>query len=891
MMQILNLNSTQAGALMPNNCGQSTLSYEATKSFDRAMQWVHPVLNSDKLPFESLPQMEALNALSKKSFVKFYSFQRSETDQFNKIRFSFLWQITELLALMKAIAKNGIVTEKDMTQFSSFRKNVGLMQEKALRTDFNTDLLEEFGKIIDELRNDCLAILNLSSMQQKLRSLSEKSINDIDRSEEVLLASEKIHSRLQALVEYDSEITKQNHLSFGKYFQKNLKEEEKLFIVELEDLTDDIEEFLTKESVYLQKGWEEGSREEKRSFERQVNALLNQQNEMLQQFSKQLKLLPKNLQGVAVCIKQQMRMVGEKYIQLSTFWKNKLSPNLEPLVFAEMEWRSLREKKEWDHFANSNEWSDTTKKVVHTLFVSMQLSQNIKEIYQRMVECKKMYAFANRLQHLVFAAVSEEDRAKISKESALLGNLLSDRFTDLQKNEELIKTFTKGHPNIREVLEKTVAEYRDHPPTLKEVNDIIQRYQVMRYVKVSPIGSPYHRINLSEKCSYQQTKSPHPVGRNEYPYGIQQGDFKRVFHTMSGLYFYYDEAASCVKVEKTAATCFQFVERTDQAVADLRGVTLLIHKLSRIKNEQAQFLAEALVKTLEARTDKNSSPMQMALWFQRVEDTLNAVHQIYLSAIGPISEKNQKIIDHFNGREFNRYITRYENGCLGAVSNGPEINEKFCNRQNLPGPSIQETNEVDPIDDAASLLKFETCSRIGYYERQLITSLEMGHRNVFNYLLKSGANPNQRFNCGDNFALLTATKLCRTDAVQLLIRAGAMVRGDWGYRRNPLFTATAYGHLTMMKMLLEAGANPNLHDLDCKTPLFFLPAKNCLESIELLLAAGADPTIVASNGQTALQSLPWDASIHCFKKLQQAEESCQLLLISMTLCDIIGHYV
>ncbi|MEZ4309745.1 MAG: ankyrin repeat domain-containing protein, partial [Polyangiaceae bacterium] len=94
------------------------------------------------------------------------------------------------------------------------------------------------------------------------------------------------------------------------------------------------------------------------------------------------------------------------------------------------------------------------------------------------------------------------------------------------------------------------------------------------------------------------------------------------------------------------------------------------------------------------------------------------------------------------------------------------------------------------------------------------------------------------------------------DAVVLLLRHGARVTG-WNPSRegDPLLMAVIINHTEAVRLLLAAGAEPNIRDGEGTSPLRVCADKGYLDVASLLLLCGAAKTIEEWGGDRAMTAL------------------------------------
>lgn len=123
-----------------------------------------------------------------------------------------------------------------------------------------------------------------------------------------------------------------------------------------------------------------------------------------------------------------------------------------------------------------------------------------------------------------------------------------------------------------------------------------------------------------------------------------------------------------------------------------------------------------------------------------------------------------------------------------------------------------------------------------------------GRRDVAEFLISLGADPNARNNFGD-----TTLHLARDDAslVAFLMASGAdhSLRSDGG--ATPLHVAAKADECEKMSFLLDAGADPGVRDSMGRTPMHFAAAAGSFEACAIL-APRSDISSVDQEGKTPL---------------------------------------
>lgn len=112
--------------------------------------------------------------------------------------------------------------------------------------------------------------------------------------------------------------------------------------------------------------------------------------------------------------------------------------------------------------------------------------------------------------------------------------------------------------------------------------------------------------------------------------------------------------------------------------------------------------------------------------------------------------------------------------------------------------------------------------------------------------------------------LYIASNWKKENMVELLLKSGANVNAQNGYRGNALQAAAYKGHLTVVKMLLRSGANVNAQGGTFGSPLQAAANRGHLTIVKLLLKSGAD--VNAQGGR-------WGSALHAAKDGRWYSES------------------
>jgi ankyrin repeat protein len=126
-------------------------------------------------------------------------------------------------------------------------------------------------------------------------------------------------------------------------------------------------------------------------------------------------------------------------------------------------------------------------------------------------------------------------------------------------------------------------------------------------------------------------------------------------------------------------------------------------------------------------------------------------------------------------------------------------------------------------------------------------------------LLRKGARVDGLDSDRDATALLMALFRRQSEAVRILLAAGADANFEDGEGDSPLRACAQLGEHEMAAMLLRCGATQTLDEaggLSCMTALGLAASRLDIPMLELLLRAGANPDVQDLDRMTARERLP-----------------------------------
>ncbi len=134
---------------------------------------------------------------------------------------------------------------------------------------------------------------------------------------------------------------------------------------------------------------------------------------------------------------------------------------------------------------------------------------------------------------------------------------------------------------------------------------------------------------------------------------------------------------------------------------------------------------------------------------------------------------------------------------------------------------------------------------------------ERGDLGALRALLKQGMSPDRPLRTGERWRqgmtpLMLAALVGNTEAVRVLLEAGAKVNAASGDGKTALMYAAGWADPETLRLLLDAQARVDMRSEDGWTALMLAAGRGSAASVELLIRAGADVNFRNRWGQTAL---------------------------------------
>ena len=128
---------------------------------------------------------------------------------------------------------------------------------------------------------------------------------------------------------------------------------------------------------------------------------------------------------------------------------------------------------------------------------------------------------------------------------------------------------------------------------------------------------------------------------------------------------------------------------------------------------------------------------------------------------------------------------------------------------------------------------------------------ELGHSLIVSYLLKSGANPNERQGATNYTLLHSAVASHNYGFARLLLENGAELSPRNSHLATPLHFAARLDQAYLAQLLIGKRADIEARDSHGRTPLFLALAKGNKQVARTLVSAKANANAINDRGQTA----------------------------------------
>ena len=168
-----------------------------------------------------------------------------------------------------------------------------------------------------------------------------------------------------------------------------------------------------------------------------------------------------------------------------------------------------------------------------------------------------------------------------------------------------------------------------------------------------------------------------------------------------------------------------------------------------------------------------------------------------------------------------------------------------------------------------------------------------GYTNIVKFLLSRNADPNH-LDDKDGNALHAVCTAGHINIFEMLIKAGANPTQRTVYGYSPLITASQWGHLELVKLLIcIEGVNINECDNKGNTACHWATYHNHIIVVHYLLNQGVNPEIQCHNGLTPIDIAKYKKNSICIRLLQKFKKTrhreLQRCMILKNCRDIYNH--
>ena len=210
----------------------------------------------------------------------------------------------------------------------------------------------------------------------------------------------------------------------------------------------------------------------------------------------------------------------------------------------------------------------------------------------------------------------------------------------------------------------------------------------------------------------------------------------------------------------------------------------------------------------------------------------------------------------------------HDDMCLTPLSSVQLVVLNFCAPDEMAAEELLRKCQENRLCEIEQLLqKPQDPNERGANEYADVPPIHLaaseGHSEAVQLLLEAGADKDAALANGAT-AMLVAADKGHLELVRLLLEAGAEKEAQVDSGRTALYVAARKGHIEVVRLLLEAGAD--------KDAVVFAATKNGhLEVVRWLLEAEADKDATTADGKTALFKAAKDGHLEVVWMLLEAE--------------------
>jgi hypothetical protein len=670
------------------------------------------------------------------------------------------WQAARICTLYKTIYQAGVVTERDLPQLNKMQKELAeLHKNLAIEALSSTDKAE-LGKILHEANQAIYATRSLiKSLQQYDRAI-HKLNTAIDSCIDRCYSPESPAGALQSACEIKKIFAAFNE--FEQFMQKVDKTqpagkrilalyEDEVHSLKwmVEDWSENFQETATMEFNQLKSALISVENEsEAAPLLRQLLALNTQLKWSYQQLSskKGVSTLFAPLPKLQLAIDQARKTCGLQQKEVAALLSQNNTQRLAPLAYGSGEWLKMAKERplpkkglvekifeKISQYTEPENWSDTTKKAVFRAFTLMQLSADAIQF------SNKLPKEPSKGLQTVPGGVTEQQQAQMDLEYKILKeHLVRDEvFGRLKKGggKYIGSWERRGGKEFGRALHELFETFPEKP-TAQQAEAFLNAFASKRSGLATEAPAPPPRTSTQEEKAEEppsaQTEelAPLPALRarawaaqlepvdklTALPAARVSGVVPALFQTIGSL-FRISSNLSTTPVEAPSGS--HFMQQT--AINGYTSLKAANAKLQHLQTDTSRLpgsvvdelrgeialLHRELMKTASETPDETCPMLQLADWFQKVEDKCYAV-QVLETRIGSLMEAARQSLS-ISDEKLRQYGPKHANN---------EMQRRLAEVMQIPGLMVPISQGVASDDVHAFLRKeapeiFEHWKKLG----------------------------------------------------------------------------------------------------------------------------------------------------------------------------------
>lgn len=558
--------------------------------------------------------------------------------KFQLVNKDFKWQMTQLAALILTLHDQPVSTAEDFAklkkwesqlhEWSNFIESSGLIEtEKKEVKKIIKEASSVLQKTMDFANELEIYTNNVDSLYQDMQSVSDHfGIFEEKNPFNIVTDLKKCFKSLNNLE------TKCHHSSeqIIKIFNKD-----RVLVLDLVDMWEDSLKDQMQEEWELTKFWNTSSPGDKVKIYRQIEAYYNESKKL----KEQLLNCSSGHQDIDQVLQNSIYYVEKEHIKIEN-WLNENKIQCKTLKYGNKDWKKLVQSRPTSkpgfisntitQLTNPEKWSDSTKQTVHNVFVGLMLSQQVFDIYHNLSRVPQK-SQADALQKEVLDAVPPTTKEAISKERAILGLLLSDKYSVIYENPAVIPALTKNNPNLILAAEQAIQQFGSIPPNSQSSAQYSNAYVLRRMVNESPIASPFQHRSFgewyhlfAESENEVNAIKPEPLPLPDYLGNNTNLSAPTLTSTISSYLkpFFSIMAKETESVKEILKGGYQSLQETQRDILNTSNHLFSIPNNDEVLElqETLKSLYSSISNTANNTPHPESSLLSIALWMQEVED-------------------------------------------------------------------------------------------------------------------------------------------------------------------------------------------------------------------------------------------------------------------------------